>query len=165
LGSTRYAVVLGFATIAALAGEKMSSAAVGTALLFQYEFSANAQQLDPAKRDDNRWQQADNPSFLGLTQMRRFLPLRENGMARHALCTSVEPSKSLKGEVADDVSGRACSKPVHGRLSRVVAQNSTLATLGAGGGIQGADLDLLKYQSIYGIRIPYGSERRRLSDG
>jgi len=81
-------VVLGFPTIAALAGEKMSSAVIGTAPLFQYDFSANAQQLDPAKRDDNRWQQADNPSFLGLTQMRRFLPLRENGMARHAVCSS-----------------------------------------------------------------------------
>ena len=87
-------VVLGFPTIAALAGEKMSSAVIGTAPLFQYDFSANAQQLDPAKRDYNRRQQADNPSFFSLTQMRQSLPLRENGMARHALCTSVEPSRS-----------------------------------------------------------------------
>ena len=71
----------------------MSSTAIGPVLLFQYDFSANAQQLDPAKRDYNRRQQADNPSFLSLTQMHQSLPLRENGVARHALCTSVEPSK------------------------------------------------------------------------
>jgi hypothetical protein len=57
----------------------MSSPGTGTAILFQDDFSANGQQLDPATRDYNCWHPADNPTFLGLTKMGQSLPLQENG--------------------------------------------------------------------------------------
>jgi hypothetical protein len=71
----------------------MSSPVIGTAVLFQDDFSTNGQQLDPAKCGYNRWHPADNPSFLGLTQRRQSLSLQESGMARLAVCSSVGPFK------------------------------------------------------------------------
>ena len=72
----------------------MSSPGSGTAILFQDDFSANGQQLDPATWDYNRWHPADNPPFLGLTKMGQSLPLQENGMARHAVCSSGDGSST-----------------------------------------------------------------------
>ena len=66
----------------------MSSAVTGTAVLFQDDFSANGQQLDPVKLHYNRWHPADNPSFLGLTRLAQSLPLADNRMAGHALRSS-----------------------------------------------------------------------------
>lgn len=54
----------------------MSSPGTGTANLFQDDFSANGQPLDPATWDYNRRHAADNASLLGLTRMRQSLPLR-----------------------------------------------------------------------------------------
>jgi hypothetical protein len=56
----------------------MSSPGTGTAILFQDDFSANEQQLDPATWDDNRGDPADNPSVLGLAKMGQSLPLQKN---------------------------------------------------------------------------------------
>jgi hypothetical protein len=72
----------------------MSSPSTGTAILFQDDFSANGQQLDPATWDYNRWPPADNPSFLGLTEMGQSFPLQENGLARHAVCSSGDGSST-----------------------------------------------------------------------
>ena len=72
----------------------MSSPGSGTAILFQDDFSANGQQLDPATWDYNRSHPADNPPFLGLTKMGQSLPLQENGLARHAVCSSGDGSST-----------------------------------------------------------------------
>jgi hypothetical protein len=72
----------------------MSSPGTGTAILFQDDFSANEQQLDPATWDDNRGDPADNPSVLGLAKMGQSLPLQENATARHAVCSSGDGSST-----------------------------------------------------------------------
>ena len=57
-----------------------------TTVLFQDDFSTNGP-LNSANWDFNHWEQQNNPSFLGLTQMRQSLPVAENGMARIRLDT------------------------------------------------------------------------------
>jgi Glycosyl hydrolases family 16 len=57
----------------------------GTAL-FQDDFSKNGP-LDSTKWDFNHWEPENNPSYLGLTQMRQSLPVAQNGMARIQLDT------------------------------------------------------------------------------
>lgn len=64
----------------------MTSQLTGTKILFQDDFSTNGP-LNSANWDYNHWSAKNNPSFLGLTQMRQSLPLAENGMARIRLDT------------------------------------------------------------------------------
>ena len=60
--------------------------AMATTVLFQDNFSTNGP-LNSANWDFNRWEATNNPSYLGLTQMRQSLPVAENGMARIRLDT------------------------------------------------------------------------------
>jgi len=57
-----------------------------TTVLFQDDFSTNGP-LNSANWDFNHWEPQNNPSYLGLTQMRQSLPIAENGMARIQLDT------------------------------------------------------------------------------
>jgi len=57
-----------------------------TTVLFQDDFSTIGP-LNSANWDFNHWEPQNNPSYLGLTQMRQSLPLAENGMARIRLDT------------------------------------------------------------------------------
>jgi beta-glucanase (GH16 family) len=66
----------------------MTSPLSGT-ILFEDDFSANGS-LNPTNWDYNHWQPQNNPSFLGLTQMRQSLPVAENGMARIQLDTFLD---------------------------------------------------------------------------
>ena len=59
---------------------------MSTTVLFQDDFSTNGP-LNSANWGFNRWEQQNNPSYLGLTQMRQSLPVAENGMARIQLDT------------------------------------------------------------------------------
>lgn len=68
-----------------------------TTILFQDDFSTNGI-LDTDKWDFNRWQTQNNPSLLGLTQMRQSLPLAENGAARVRLDTWHDGSAFLGSE-------------------------------------------------------------------
>ncbi len=52
----------------------------------QDDFSTNGP-LNSANWDFNRWEAQNNPSYLGLTQMRQSLPLAQNGVARIQLDT------------------------------------------------------------------------------
>jgi beta-glucanase (GH16 family) len=64
----------------------MTTQLTGTSILFQDNFSTNGP-LDSSNWDFNHWSQVNNPSFLGLTQMRQSLPFAEKGMARIRLDT------------------------------------------------------------------------------
>jgi beta-glucanase (GH16 family) len=55
-------------------------------ILFQDNFATDGP-LDSSYWDYNHWQQNNNPSFLGQTQMRQSLPLAQGGMARIQLDT------------------------------------------------------------------------------
>ena len=55
-------------------------------VLFQDDFSTNGP-LNSANWDFNHWEPQNNPSYLGLTQMRQSLPVAANGMARIQLDT------------------------------------------------------------------------------
>lgn len=57
-------------------------------IVFQDDFSVNGT-LDDTKWDFNRWQPANNPSYLGQTQMRQELPKAYNGIANITLDTFV----------------------------------------------------------------------------
>lgn len=69
-----------------------------TTILFQDDFSTDGP-LNFRNWDFNRWQQQNNPSFLGLTQMRQSLPLAQNGMARIQLDTWLD-GKAFSGSEA-----------------------------------------------------------------
>ncbi|MGE0685063.1 MAG: family 16 glycosylhydrolase [Candidatus Binatia bacterium] len=64
----------------------MTTQLTGTSILFQDDFAANGP-LDSTRWDFNHWSQVNNPSYLGLTQMRQSLPFAENGIARIRLDT------------------------------------------------------------------------------
>lgn len=66
----------------------MTSPLSGT-ILFQDDFSVDGP-LDAANWGYNVWQPQNNPSFLGLTQMRQSLPVAQNGMARIQLDTFLD---------------------------------------------------------------------------
>ena len=87
LSNMRRAVCLRVPDDCSVRGGKMSSPAIGTAVLFQDDFSDKRSATRSRDWDYNRWHPADNPSFLGLTQMRQSLPIQENGMPRHAVCS------------------------------------------------------------------------------
>ena len=76
----------------------MQGGAMATTILFQDNFSTNGP-LNPAKWDFNHWEQNNNPSYLGLTQMRQSLPVVENGMARIRLDTWLD-GKAFSGSEA-----------------------------------------------------------------
>ncbi len=76
----------------------MTSQLSGTKILFQDDFSTNGP-LNAANWDYNHWSAQNNPSFLGLTQMRQSLPLAENGMARIRLDTWLD-GKAFSGSEA-----------------------------------------------------------------
>jgi beta-glucanase (GH16 family) len=59
---------------------------VATTILFQDDFSTSGT-LNRTNWDFNHWRQNNNPSFLGLTQMRQELPIAQDGMARIRLDT------------------------------------------------------------------------------
>ena len=63
--------------------------AMATTVLSQDDFSTNGP-LNSANWDFNRWEAQNNPSYLGLTQMRQSLPLAQNGAARIQLDTWLE---------------------------------------------------------------------------
>src|SRR5258708_6091334 len=69
-----------------------------TTILFQDDFSTDGP-LNSAFWDYNHWQQQNNPSFLGLTQMRQSLPFAQNGMARIQLDTWLD-GKAFSGSEA-----------------------------------------------------------------
>lgn len=64
----------------------MSTAQLTGTILFQDDFSTNGR-LNSANWDFNHWSAQNNPSYLGLTQMRQELPYAQNGMARIRLDT------------------------------------------------------------------------------
>ena len=76
----------------------MTSQLTGTKILFQDDFSKNGS-LNSANWDYNHWSAQNNPSFLGLTQMRQSLPQAENGMARIRLDTWLD-GKAFSGSEA-----------------------------------------------------------------
>ena len=51
----------------------MSTAQLTGTILFQDDFSTNGR-LNSASWDFNHWSAQNNPSYLGLTQMRQELP-------------------------------------------------------------------------------------------
>jgi hypothetical protein len=69
-----------------------------TTVLFRDDFSTNGP-LNYQYWDFNRWEQQNNPSFLGLTQMRQCLPVAQNGMARIRLDTWLD-GKAFSGSEA-----------------------------------------------------------------
>lgn len=76
----------------------MTSQLSATSILFQDDFATNGP-LDATKWDFNHWSAVNNPSFLGLTQMRQELPFAENGMARIRLDTWLD-GKAFSGSEA-----------------------------------------------------------------
>ncbi len=58
-------------------------------VLFTSDFwtGPDPKQLDSAKWDFNRWEKDNNPSYLGLTQMRQYLPYAWGGAVRIRLDT------------------------------------------------------------------------------
>lgn len=64
----------------------MSSTPLSGTILFQDDFSTNGR-LNSANWDFNHWTPQNNPSYLGLTQMRQELPFAQGGMARIRLDT------------------------------------------------------------------------------
>jgi len=76
----------------------MTTQLTGTAVLFQDNFATNGP-LDSTNWDFNRWSQVNNPSYLGLTQMRQSLPFAENGIARIRLDTWLD-GKAFSGSEA-----------------------------------------------------------------
>lgn len=76
---------------------------VGDAL-FQDDFAGTGR-LSDAKWHINKWQQNNNPAWLGQTNIRQELPFAENGVARIRLDTYftdqyTDPGKSFLGSEA-----------------------------------------------------------------
>jgi hypothetical protein len=69
-----------------------------TAVLFEDDFSTDGK-LNSSSWDFNHWQQNNNPSFLGLTQMRQELPSAQGGVARITLDTWLD-GNAFKGSEA-----------------------------------------------------------------
>jgi beta-glucanase (GH16 family) len=67
-------------------------------VIFQDDFSKSGP-LNSAIWDVNRWEAKNNPSYLGLTQMRQTLPVAQNGMARIRLDTWLD-GKAFSGSEA-----------------------------------------------------------------
>src|SRR6516162_7089670 len=84
---------------------------MATTVLFQDDFSKDGQ-LNPEIWDYNRWQEGpNNPSYLGLTQMRQSLPFAHDGMARIKLDTWLD-GKAFSGSEAITI--RAFALPGNG---------------------------------------------------
>jgi beta-glucanase (GH16 family) len=81
-----------------------------TTVLFQDDFSTNGP-LNSANWDFNKWEKKNNPSYLGLTQMRQSLPLAENGIARIRLDTWLD-GNAFSGSEAITI--RAFGPPING---------------------------------------------------
>ena len=70
---------------------------MATTVLFEDNFPDGS--LNPANWDYNHWEAQNNPSYLGLTQMRQSLPVAERGMARIRLDTWLD-GKAFSGSEA-----------------------------------------------------------------
>ena len=69
-----------------------------TKVLFEDHFSTDGK-LNSKSWDFNHWTEKNNPSYLGLTQMRQELPDSQGGMARIKLDTWLD-GKAFKGSEA-----------------------------------------------------------------
>ncbi len=76
----------------------MATPLKSTTVLFEDHFSTDGR-LNGASWDFNHWQATNNPSWLGLTQMRQELPDAQNGMARIRLDTWLD-GNGFKGSEA-----------------------------------------------------------------
>lgn len=76
----------------------MATPLKSTTVLFEDHFSTDGK-LNGASWDFNHWQPTNNPSWLGLTQMRQELPDAQNGMARIRLDTWLD-GNGFKGSEA-----------------------------------------------------------------
>ncbi|TAJ88341.1 family 16 glycosylhydrolase [Reyranella sp.] len=76
----------------------MATPLKSTTVLFEDHFSTDGK-LNAASWDYNHWQATNNPSWLGLTQMRQELPDAQNGVARIRLDTWLD-GNGFKGSEA-----------------------------------------------------------------
>ena len=80
-------------------------------VLFTSDFwtGPDPKQLDSAKWDFNRWEKDNNPSYLGLTQMRQYLPYAWGGAVRIRLDTWNDGDREVLSRVGSDHETGVCS--------------------------------------------------------